>query len=139
MSAIVKILLVLAGLGVFLFALTRLGAFSGKRPGNLGVKDGRLAACPESPNCVNTQATDAEHAIASLPLTTAAAVAKARMRALVEGMPRTRVITDEDDYLYVEFRTGVMMFADDVEFYFDEAEASFTSGRLRDWATRIWD
>jgi len=103
-----------------LFILTRLGVFSGKRPENLGVKAGRLAACPESPNCVSTQATDAEHGIDVLPLTTSADVARARMRTLIEGMPRTRIITDEGDYLYVEFRTGVMMFGDDVEFFFDE-------------------
>lgn len=121
MPMIVKVLLVLVGLGVFLFVLTRLGVFSGKRPDNLGVTNGRLAACPDSPNCVNTQATDAEHGIDALPLTTSVDVAKARMRALVEAMPRTRIITDAGDYLYVEFRTGVMMFCDDVEFFFDEA------------------
>ena len=120
MSMLVKVVLVAVGLGIVLFILTRLGVFSGKRPENLGVKAGRLAACPESPNCVSTQATDAEHGIDALPLTTSADVARARMRTLIEGMPRTRIITDEGDYLYVEFRTGVMMFGDDVEFFFDE-------------------
>ena len=122
MSASVKILLVLVGLGVILFILTRLGVFSGRRPENLGLKDGRLADCPASPNCVNTQATDAEHAIASIPLATSGEDARSRMRAVIETLPRTRIVTDEVDYLYVEFRTGVMMFADDVEFFFDEAD-----------------
>ncbi|HEY9662681.1 MAG TPA: hypothetical protein V6C65_29855, partial [Allocoleopsis sp.] len=29
-------------------------SFSGSRPANLGVKDGKLAACPGSPNCVSS-------------------------------------------------------------------------------------
>ena len=34
-----------------------------KWPENLGVRDGRLAACAETPNCVSTRATDPPHAI----------------------------------------------------------------------------
>ena len=37
----------------------------GQRPSTLGVKDGKLAPCPKSPNCVVSQGQeDAEHAIA---------------------------------------------------------------------------
>ena len=36
---------------------------SGTRPSNLGVNEGRLAPCPNSPNCVSTQSTDAKHGI----------------------------------------------------------------------------
>jgi hypothetical protein len=39
--------------------------FSGTRPSNLGVKDGKLGACPTSPNCVNSQADDLRTAAAS--------------------------------------------------------------------------
>ncbi len=31
----------------------------GRKPDNLGVKDGRLAPCPAAPNCVSSQAADA--------------------------------------------------------------------------------
>jgi hypothetical protein len=39
--------------------------FSGTRPDNLGVKDGRFAACKPTPNCVSSQAdpADREHYI----------------------------------------------------------------------------
>ena len=33
------------------------------RPENLGVVNGRLAACPDTPNCVSTQANDEQHQI----------------------------------------------------------------------------
>ena len=42
--------------------------FDWRRPTNLGVKDGRLARCRRSPNCVSSQAdpTDKEHYIAPI-------------------------------------------------------------------------
>ncbi|NEQ55391.1 MAG: DUF1499 domain-containing protein, partial [Leptolyngbya sp. SIO3F4] len=45
-------------------------SFSGKRPDNLGVNQGKLLACPTTPNCVCSQsdASDKEHFIA--PITT---------------------------------------------------------------------
>jgi uncharacterized protein (DUF1499 family) len=41
----------------------------GTRPNNLGLKDGRLATCPSSPNCVSSQSTDSLHQIAPLSVT----------------------------------------------------------------------
>ncbi|NJO21466.1 MAG: DUF1499 domain-containing protein, partial [Spirulinaceae cyanobacterium RM2_2_10] len=41
--------------------------FSGKRPTNLGVKNGKLKACPGTPNCVNSQSQDSQAKIAPLP------------------------------------------------------------------------
>lgn len=90
--------------------------FPGQRPSNLGVKEGKLAPCPSSPNCVSSQATpeDATHFIAALPLADIA-----RIRAIVEGMERTRVIEAGANYLYAEFESKLMGFVDDVEFYRD--------------------
>ena len=52
----VKILLIVAGVSVVGWALTML-LFSvlAKKPDSLGVKAGRLAACPATPNCVGPQ------------------------------------------------------------------------------------
>jgi uncharacterized protein (DUF1499 family) len=89
--------------------------FSWKRPDNLGVRDGRLAACKRSPNCVSSQANpaDREHYIAPIHGSIAAA------RKAVERMPRATVITEKPDYLYAEFRTPLLRYVDDVEFFFD--------------------
>ena len=45
--------------------------FSGTRPDNLGVKDGRFAACKTTPNCVSSQAdpADGEHYITPIAYT----------------------------------------------------------------------
>ncbi|MEC4985650.1 MAG: DUF1499 domain-containing protein [Oscillatoria sp. PMC 1068.18] len=90
-------------------------SFSGKRPQNLGVKEGKLAACPNSPNCVNSQSTDKEHQIEPLP-----DVEIATIKQIIAGMERTKIIEVTDNYLYAEFSSKLMGFVDDVEFYRDD-------------------
>jgi uncharacterized protein (DUF1499 family) len=89
--------------------------FSWKRPDNLGVRDGRLAVCKPSPNCVSSQANpvDAEHYIAPIHGSMAAA------RKAIQSFPRATLIRQEPNYLYAEFRTPLLRYVDDVEFYFD--------------------
>jgi uncharacterized protein (DUF1499 family) len=89
--------------------------FSWKRPDNLGVRNGLLAPCKRSPNCVSSQAapTDREHYIAPIHGTMAA------VRKVVESMPRTTIVAEKKSYLYAEFRTRLLRYVDDVEFFFD--------------------
>lgn len=96
--------------------------FSGKRPDNLGVKDGRLASCGRRLNCVSSHAEpgDAQRYVAPLPFKGSAADAIAAARKAVERMRRATVIRHEGNYLYAEFRSRLMGFVDDVEFTFDE-------------------
>ena len=93
--------------------------FDWRRPTNLGARDGRLAPCKRSPNCVSSQAdpADAEHYIAAIPFkgNAIAAVAKA-----LASLPDVKIIRQDDKYLYAEFRTRLMRFVDDVEFLHDE-------------------
>ena len=93
--------------------------FSGTRPSTLGDKDGKLAACPSSPNCVNSQADDRNHAIGPLAFSGDAVTAMQKLAGVVAAIPRTQVIQSRPDYLYVEFSTPLMGFVDDVEFYGD--------------------
>lgn len=88
--------------------------FSGTKPTNLGVKDGKLAACPGTPNCVNSQSTDAQSKVEPLP-----GVAIADLRKVIETMERTTIIEQTDNYLYAEFKSKLMGYVDDVEFYRD--------------------
>ncbi|MCG8368523.1 MAG: DUF1499 domain-containing protein [Pseudanabaenales cyanobacterium] len=95
------------------------GLFAGERPTNLGVKQGQLAPCPTTPNCVASQETDAEHAIAPLNYDSEPAIAMSNLVAVIKGMPRSVIIEQTDDYLYAEFTSRLMGFVDDVEFYID--------------------
>jgi uncharacterized protein (DUF1499 family) len=88
--------------------------FSGTKPTNLGVKDGKLSACPGTPNCVNSQSTDAQSKIEPLP-----GVAIADLRKVIESMERTTIIEQTNNYLYAEFKSKLMGYVDDVEFFLD--------------------
>jgi uncharacterized protein (DUF1499 family) len=99
--------------------LALLSAFS-RRPSNLGAVDGRLAACPESPNCVSTQAQDAGHRMEPISYNGSAEDAMARIKAIVASRPRTKIVTEKGNYLHVEFASALFRFADDVEFLIDE-------------------
>jgi len=90
--------------------------FSGEKPSNLGVKEGKLTACPGTPNCVNSQATDDQAKIDALP-----AVSMVEIKGVVEAMEGTTIIEETGDYLYAEFKSKLMGYVDDVEFYRDEA------------------
>ncbi len=95
--------------------------FSGKRPRNLGVNDGRLASCGRRLNCVSSQADpgDAQRYVAPIRAKGAAAEAVAAARRAVESMARARVVRAEGNYLHAEFSSKLMGYVDDVEFTFD--------------------
>ncbi len=89
---------------------------SGVRPNNLGIKNGELAPCPNSPNCVSTKAQDKKHAIPPIRYTTSRQETMAKLIAIIRSMPRTNIVETTDDYLQVEFTSAVFRFVDDVEF-----------------------
>jgi len=92
--------------------------FSGTRPDNLGVKDGRFIACKPTPNCVSSQAdpSDQEHYIAPI----AYSGTMQELRRAVESMTRATVIREEGSYLYAEYKSALMGYVDDVELLLDE-------------------
>lgn len=104
--------------------MASLFSFSGTRPNTLGVKDGKLASCPSTPNCVSSQApdADAEHRVAPLLYQGTPAEAIAKLKSVIQNMERTAIVNETEDYLYAEFTSGLMGFVDDVEFYLDAAE-----------------
>jgi len=94
--------------------------FNWRRPDNLGVTNGRLAPCRRTPNCVSSQAdpSDREHYIAPIAFRGDAIEA---VRKAVESLPRTTVISANSSYLYAEFRSKLLGYVDDVEFFYDGA------------------
>jgi len=98
-----------------------------RRPTDLGVKNGRLAPCARSPNCVSSQAdpSDREHYIAPLR------ASMEEIRKAVESLPRTRIVLAHSNYLYAEFRSKLLGYVDDVEFFFDGAVIQVRSASRR--------
>ncbi len=94
-------------------------SFSGKRPDNLGVNQGKLLACPGTPNCVSSQAdaSDKQHFIEAITTDKAPKDAIASLKAIIEAMERSTINEVTDNYLYAEFASKLMGFVDDIEFY----------------------
>ena len=107
----------------------RLGAFSGRAPNNLGVRDGKLKPPSKTPNSVSSQADlwpDAPQRdyarIAPIELVGDDGKATiSRIADVIESLPGAKIVERRDDYLYAQFTTALMRFVDDVEFWFDPA------------------
>ena len=128
MQALNWIVVVALGLVALTLVAGQLGAFSGQPPANLGHRDGRLKPPSKTPNSVSSQAdTWVDHPmqayarIAPLALKGGGSATIAQIKRIVEVMPGATVVQARDDYLYVQFKTRVMKFVDDAEFWFDPA------------------
>jgi alkaline phosphatase D len=80
----------------------------------------QLKPCPQSPNCVSTQTDQTDKKRAPIAYTGSIAEAKARLKKAVDGMKRTKLKTESENYLHYTFKTWPIPFIDDVEFLFDE-------------------
>ncbi|NKB34847.1 MAG: DUF1499 domain-containing protein [Pseudomonadales bacterium] len=99
----------------FLFALIPfLSACAGEPPQNIGVREGRLTACPESPNCVSSFESDEEHGIDPL------AASLDQIEQVLVGLEEANIVSASDNYLYTEFTSSLMGYVDDVEFLHDQ-------------------
>jgi len=87
-----------------------------------GLNDGRLADCPNTPNCVSTQASDPAHIINPIPFTRSANEAQLRLEEIIHSLPRSRVVTRRPGYVHAEFRSFLLDFVDDAEFVFDDSK-----------------
>ncbi len=95
--------------------------FAGKPPTNLGVQSGQLAPCPSTPNCVSSQSQNAQNKIEPLTYSSSPTEAIANLKTVINSLPKTKIITETENYLYAEFTSALMGFVDDVEFYLDES------------------
>ncbi len=89
---------------------------SGRAPGLSG---GKLAPCPDRPNCVSSDATDPGHAVEPLrfdPERLTPGEAWERLREVVDSIPGARITGVSDDYLGAECRSRLFGFVDDLEF-----------------------
>ena len=92
-----------------------LAACGGTRPQDLGEVGGRLRACPESPNCVSSDAEDAEHQVAAIEIVGPPEQAFAAARRIVSEWPRSEIVSDGPLAMHVESTSAIMRFVDDLE------------------------
>ena len=91
-------------------------------PDDLGVNDGRLSPCPDSPNCVCSNETSQTHDIAPLEFTDSSIQARERLLSVLEKYPGCQIVTADENYLRAEFRTRWLRFVDDVEFLIEPSQ-----------------
>ena len=115
------VIIVFIGLPAVMTVGLMIWARTAEAPTNLGVTNNQLAPCPDSPNCVATQTALPAQLMAPLPYTGSLTEAKAQLRTIVNAMPRVTLTTEQENYLAFVFRSRLMSYPDDVEFYFDDA------------------
>ncbi len=95
--------------------LPLLTACAGEPPQDIGIRDGRLSPCPESPNCVSSFESSEEHSIEPL------AASLEQIQQVLLGMDAANIVEASAGYLYAEFTSPIMGYVDDVEFLTDPA------------------
>ena len=82
-------------------------SFSGRKPTNLGLENGKLAALPDSPNCVSTQTDDQSKKMEPLEFSTDLATTMKAIEIAVSRFPRTKITSKSADYLHAESTSSV--------------------------------
>src|SRR5947209_15164169 len=98
--------------GFLLAGLAGAMAACSSAPRGLGIADGRLAPCPNKPNCVSSQAaaSDQQHYIDGLSYTGEPAQARERLERALGDMKRAKVTLREPNYWRAEFTSALFRF-----------------------------
>ena len=86
-----------------------------------GAGAARLLPCPSAPHCVNSEDTDARHAIAAFVLKQPAAQSWPQVVEVVRAMERTTVVEANARYLHAEIASPWHFYTDDLELLLDAA------------------
>lgn len=84
-----------------------------------GLAADQLAPCPDSPNCVSSQAGNAGQRIEALHYTGDAGTANKRLLTVLKNMDRTTIKNADALSIHAEVRSALFGFVDDLTFYFD--------------------
>ncbi|WP_270180495.1 DUF1499 domain-containing protein [Alkalihalobacillus sp. CinArs1] len=86
----------------------------------LGARDGKLAPCPNKPNCVSTQSEDEKNKMESFSYSVTEGEALAKLKSILQNRKRTKIVKEEANYIRAEEKSKLFKFVDDIEFYLDE-------------------
>lgn len=104
--------LIILGLASGLLACSS-GSVNDKPQGGL---DERLAPCPSSPNCISSGDSETP----AWNLTESASAAWPQIVEIVNGLTRTRIVTEDGYYLHAESTSRLFGFVDDLELAIDQ-------------------
>lgn len=105
-------------------------------PAQLGVVNGQLTPCPETPNCVNSQTTNEAHFVAPIYFIGTTQEAQIHLLQILKEFEQSKIVSVQENYIRAEFTSKIFSFVDDVEFYFPASEKAEVIIHLRS-ASRI--
>lgn len=119
-----KVLWVLAGVILSVVIIGILWARTASRP-ELGIYNDKLLPLPNTPNCVATQSGTSTQLMEPISYATNRETAHKKLLQIINQMPRTTLVQNEPEYIYVVFRSAFFGFPDDVEFQFADNKIHF--------------
>ncbi len=96
--------------------------FSGRKPLHIGVREGRLASCPATPNCVSSQSDRKSAFTPPFPLKGTPEESWQKFITALSAVSGARLIVNQYPYLHAECVTRIMGFTDDLEALLNEDE-----------------
>jgi len=93
--------------------------FGQDKPRKLGVREGLLAPCPDTSNCVSSQEKDPDRRVEPLAVPPDMEDPVKFLKELMAGIPGTKILEEAERYLWVRFTSRILRFKDDVEFHHD--------------------
>lgn len=88
-------------------------------PNDIGVSAGQLSELPSTPNAVSSQTTDESRYVEPLLFQGSFEESKEKLLLIINQHDEVTIITNDGAYLHVVFKSKMMNFKDDVEFFFD--------------------
>lgn len=79
----------------------------------------KLAACPQTPNCVSSQATTEAQRVDPFPCDGSCEETLERLHRLVAASPGASIVAATPHYLHAEYRSAILRFVDDLELLAD--------------------
>lgn len=105
-----------------LIFLLLLASCQGTPPTNLGVRDGKLKACPDKPNCVvSYDFGEQKNFLAPIKSEEEPERIKEKILGIVSKDKSAKIVDQNTDYIRAEYTSNLFRFVDDVEFWFGEA------------------
>ncbi|MDX8407852.1 MAG: DUF1499 domain-containing protein [Mariprofundaceae bacterium] len=103
-------------IGIIILAGGVLGLMSQQAP-ELGLVDGRLSPCPDSPNCVSSEASadDAMHFVEPISFQSTRSNVVWHTLSRVIEQQGGEIVESSDDYLHAIFTSRIFRYIDDVE------------------------
>lgn len=85
----------------------------------------QLSPCPDTPNCVSTDAERASQRMMAVPFTDSPEAALARAKAAILAESRTKIVAEDPHWVKAECKSFLFRFVDDVEVVVDTNSRTF--------------